>query len=1079
MRLHRLELEGFGPFRARQEVRFDAFAADGIFLIAGRTGAGKSSVLDGICFALYGGVPRYDGGDRRLRSDHSSPEEPTRVAVEFTTAGRRWRVTRSPEYERPKQRGTGLTTEPHRAVLEELVDGEWIGRAARPVDVARELDDILGLNQQQFLQVILLAQNRFAEFLLARNDDRQRLLRRLFGTRGYEDYQSALERRRKEAERALAAAGDGVAMLLGEAERVLATTLDDVPPVLPAPPDGAAVGVASAVGVAAGVAGPGGADAPDAAPAAVRGTEPQSPSDARPEQMSGPAGGRAADAETIPASASGVAPEAALADPTPAARLAAASLGARRVRYRVETLALQQEAADAALRRAEEALGATRALHEKQQQRARSRTALEALEARVPSVAAARAELAHALDAEGLRAPIESAVRAERTATGALAHTRRAREAWAAAGEETEAASGALRSAIERLTGEIALCGEAARYETALVDQERALAEERARADESAAILAAIDARRAALPAQLADLDTELETLHAQAAALAPAEETLAAVAARLEAAREAERLAAAVVDAEAAHLRAGGVHDRARAAVTALLQRRLAGHAGELAAALVEGEACAVCGSTEHPAPASASDDPVTADEIAQAEAARDGAADLERAESERARDARAAHADAAARAAGETAASLEAQRAATLSAVESATDASSRRDLLSAERAALTAADADAAAERDRLGVEHAAGAAALASSEARAAADRMAVEAARGPFPTVRERIDDATARRALATDLLDALADADAAEAAARDAAADLATRVAASVFDDAASATAALREASARAALDAGIRDHDAALRAERERLRELELELAGVPDEPVDVTAAEAAHTEARLRWRSIVDAVAAAVEISSRVDDLVARADAAHEGLGPLSDEHAVVSRLANTVAGRAPNTHRMTLESFVLAAELEEIVRAANLRLDAMSSGRYRLLHTDALAARGAASGLGIEIMDAHTGQSRPAQSLSGGETFLASLALALGLAEVVTARSGGVRLDTLFIDEGFGSLDEETLELAMGTLDELRQGGRTVGLISHVPAMKERLSAQLVVAATPQGPSVIRQDAAGVPA
>ncbi|HEX5729800.1 SMC family ATPase, partial [Microbacterium sp.] len=221
MRLHRLELEGFGPFREQQAVDFDAFAADGIFLIAGRTGAGKSSVLDGVCFALYGGAPRYDGAEKRLRSDHCAPEDPTSVRVEFSAAGRRWRVTRSPEYERPKQRGNGLTTESHRAQLDELVHDAWVGRAARPVDVARELDEILGLNQQQFLQVILLAQGRFAEFLLAKNDDRQRLLRKLFGTRTYEDYQAALEQRRKDAERALAAAGDGVTLLLGEAERLI------------------------------------------------------------------------------------------------------------------------------------------------------------------------------------------------------------------------------------------------------------------------------------------------------------------------------------------------------------------------------------------------------------------------------------------------------------------------------------------------------------------------------------------------------------------------------------------------------------------------------------------------------------------------------------------------------------------------------------------------------------------------------------------------------------------------------------------------------------------------------------------
>ena len=154
------------------------------------------------------------------------------------------------------------------------------------------------------------------------------------------------------------------------------------------------------------------------------------------------------------------------------------------------------------------------------------------------------------------------------------------------------------------------------------------------------------------------------------------------------------------------------------------------------------------------------------------------------------------------------------------------------------------------------------------------------------------------------------------------------------------------------------------------------------------------------------------------------------------------------------------------MTLETFVLAAELEEIVDGGQPapRRDvagALPSAAHR-------RARGARRGLGPRHrgLDAYTGQARPAQSLSGGETFLASLALALGLAEVVTARAGGIRLDTLFIDEGFGSLDADTLDIAMRTLDELRQGGRTIGVISHVEAMKEQLPAQLLVEATPTG-------------
>jgi exonuclease SbcC len=196
----------------------------------------------------------------------------------------------------------------------------------------------------------------------------------------------------------------------------------------------------------------------------------------------------------------------------------------------------------------------------------------------------------------------------------------------------------------------------------------------------------------------------------------------------------------------------------------------------------------------------------------------------------------------------------------------------------------------------------------------------------------------------------------------------------------------------------------------------------------------------------------------------------LIARATVEHERVAEQTAQHAVLENLAQTLAGRGENTYRMSLETFVLAAELEEIVAAANLRLNDMSDGRYQLQHTDSRAARGAASGLGIVVFDAFTGQTRPAQSLSGGETFLGSLALALGLAEVVTARAGGVQLDTLFIDEGFGSLDADTLDTAMRTLDELRQGGRTVGVISHVEAMHEQIPAQLTVRRTERGDSEI---------
>ena len=221
MRLHRLEIEGFGPFRARQVVDFDAFAEDGIFLIGGRTGAGKSSILDAVCFGLYGGVPRYSGGEKRLRSDYCDPEDRTEVVVEFSTVAGRFRVTRSPEYLRPAKRGGGLTKQAAVVALEEHTDAGWIGRAARAVDVGNELADILQLSQEQFLQVILLAQNRFSEFLLSDSRDRQKLLRRLFGTERFEDYQARFDERRRAAEQSLGGRRAAVDATLAEAERIV------------------------------------------------------------------------------------------------------------------------------------------------------------------------------------------------------------------------------------------------------------------------------------------------------------------------------------------------------------------------------------------------------------------------------------------------------------------------------------------------------------------------------------------------------------------------------------------------------------------------------------------------------------------------------------------------------------------------------------------------------------------------------------------------------------------------------------------------------------------------------------------
>ncbi|MCT2243951.1 SbcC/MukB-like Walker B domain-containing protein, partial [Rothia kristinae] len=179
-------------------------------------------------------------------------------------------------------------------------------------------------------------------------------------------------------------------------------------------------------------------------------------------------------------------------------------------------------------------------------------------------------------------------------------------------------------------------------------------------------------------------------------------------------------------------------------------------------------------------------------------------------------------------------------------------------------------------------------------------------------------------------------------------------------------------------------------------------------------------------------------------------------------------------IGDLAEVAAGNgAENLQRMSLTTYVLAAQLEEIAEAASLRLQQMSSGRYTLRHSDAAAGHGRRSGLGLEVFDAWSSVARPTSSLSGGESFMASLCLALGLADVVQARAGGVQIDTLFVDEGFGSLDEDTLEDVMDAIDGLRENGRVIGLISHVADLRARIPQHLRVRRTPAG-SLIESDA-----
>ena len=332
-----------------------------------------------------------------------------------------------------------------------------------------------------------------------------------------------------------------------------------------------------------------------------------------------------------------------------------------------------------------------------------------------------------------------------------------------------------------------------------------------------------------------------------------------------------------------------------------------------------------------------------------------------------------------------------------------------------------------------------------------------------AARGQDADLARRV----SRLTEAADRCEALVAADADELRAR-AAGDTARlaadeRTTEAGFGDLLGAAAALLDRGRLAALDRDLDEHDRRVAALREQLADPELtDLAPLPD----LAAVEARCSGATGSREAAVAELARAQRCEAELETLAGHVTAAEMELADLRDWADRVTGLADLVTGRGTNTLRMRLQSFVLAARLEQVAEVASRRLQDMSGGRYTFLHSDAQGRNGARGGLGLDVFDEYTGVRRPTKTLSGGESFMAALALALGLADVVTAETGGVQIDTLFVDEGFGTLDAQALDSVMTVLDDLRRGGRTVGVISHLEELRSRIPTRLEVLAGRHG-------------
>ena len=991
MRLHRLRVTAFGPYAAEQAIDFDRLAHGGLFLLEGPTGAGKSTILDAVTFALYGGLAGEDSADDRLRSHFAAPGAPTEVELEWSLRGVRYRVTRSPEYRRPKKRGDGLTTEAARVHLQRRDGAAWASVSANKAEAGEVIAELLGLTRAQFTQVMLLPQGEFARFLRSTDDDRRKLLTKLFGTSLYDRIT------------------DGLCALRTEATRTR---------------ERADRAISDAVSAAA---------------------------------------------------------EAAGLDTAGRAQLLAASRGDRQTCLKELQEALAQDMAATVM--ALEAAVAAAAVASAQDAEAKAQAGL------MTRLAGALAEL-----------QVHDSTRPEHDHRAGLLAAARHAEPVRPLLEALAEAAAATRAATDELTclvaepGEDALAGRggqeaagrAAAADAEAIALQRAVESERGLPDHEAGLagleeaaasaeelLAVLERARQDLPARITTLETRLSEARVAGAGLEALHQRLAGVEKQRDAAERLAGLAPLLAERAAAAQAAVAACQRAVDEYQRLMDARLTGMAAELAAGLADGGKCPVCGSAAHPEPAAACEPVVSADEVAQAAEHREAAeSGRRRAEDEHAELAREAAAEEAL-AGGRDVAGLAAEAA--LLAGEAA-EAEAARD----EAARLEAELADVRAEGEGVALElRGAGPAAAVAREqaaqARATLNRLRGElreAAQG-HASVAARQDalqrSAAADRALGR-ALDSLAACHSDEARARDRAG---AEALARGFDSLAEAAAAALTPEQQATLAEQVTAWDRALAALTAAVRAPDL--AGLDPEGAQQVAARAAEAAAMLASAQQAErearegglaAAARAERFAQRSGDVLAVED----DYDRVAEATEAVMHLAGLASG-TEGQRRVALTTYVLRHWFSQVVTAANVRLSAMSSGRYELRRTDEGKAKRDRSGLTLAVIDRHTGAERSPASLSGGETFYTSLALALGLADVVRAESGGVDLDTLFIDEGFGSLDSGTLDQVMGVIDDLRDRGRVIGIVSHVAELKERVPERLEVRRLPDGSSAVR--------
>ena len=1039
MRILRLTMDAVGPFPGHEVIDFEAFSDAGRFLLSGPTGAGKSTIIDAIVFALYGKVSGgRDSSDSRIRSRYASEQAKTEVELIFSTSSGNYKVRRQPAYERVKKNGKGVTKQNAKAWLFKL--DEQLREVSEPLtktsDVGTEITRIVGLSREQFTQTVVLPQGKFAQFLRSTSKDRQDLLQELFGTAIFEDLQLDLVERARKVKKNQEALDATLRANLG----VLASLLDEAPQL-------------------------------DPARCLVYEPVPEVDCEFNPLET-------AWDSRFKPLTPW-------LEHNQRCANLEVSALREQEDKLRSDfayqrDLATRQERYLALTKEHEQLVAQGPA----QRQRLAQIQALQALSDLKPW----HEQLKQAQDQQAV---------AQRQLSQALALEQLESDERAQAVLQPLDYRGAQALSVQ-LTAQVAALNPQVELEAGLAGRRRDLQTKTQAHESASAKLAQGRERENQLPTQIASKQELLEQLNEQAATLPTAKLAQEQAAQTLKLAKAHEQLVEDQQQALKLQQLVALELKQASQRHKHMLEQWLSQSALNLAQNLVAGEPCPVCGATEHPAPATQGGENISQDQLDQAlEEVNEVQGQLSQASEKVTKLAAQLEAQPCQLSPAQAREQLQEAKAALTAAQQASEQASSckaqiaklnaRLEALRADNQTAQARLAGDAKEIQLLGEKIEADAASLSCEgfESVAAQVEYLRQLAAGleQLANAAQELDQCQKRAQQAADSFAVqwaqasanFAELDSAKPAVPAPTDPVETEPAqaeptqdtsvANVQDGYAQACQAFAGLDL-AALKATSASYEKSLSINQAALAELEgIELTPPPLEQTQGQLEQAqAKTQACQTYASTWQAFAGQVNAQlAKLNELLARRSKASAKDGQL---------LALASAANGDNQARLTLSAWVLQAHFRQVLVFANERLGVIGAGRYELINVDSEEdTRQQKQGLGLAMVDHLSGTTRSPRTLSGGESFYVSLALALALADVVATQNGGIEMNTLFIDEGFGSLDEGTLAEVMDVLGALHSGGRVVGIVSHVSELKRAIPAAVEVRPLLGGGSTLR--------